>query len=150
MLYDRLGDLIPCINLGGGFPSSGQLHEQLALEGISAAEVREPNEQCAEDLPRLVTSVCRANGDGSQTPSATILRCCSQESNSRHPARAGVKTVLANNVVRLGTPCLYLLTRYRAVNSSQNPGQGRFCKFRVPAPLQFYSLQSNTVNLRDE
>src|ERR1700722_18243609 len=30
--------------------------------------------------------------------SAVTLRCCSHESNSKHPARAGVKTVIANNV----------------------------------------------------
>jgi hypothetical protein len=30
--------------------------------------------------------------------SAVIFRCWSHESNSRHPARAGVKTVIANNV----------------------------------------------------
>jgi len=30
--------------------------------------------------------------------SADTLRCCSHESNSKHPARAGVKTVIANNV----------------------------------------------------
>jgi hypothetical protein len=35
--------------------------------------------------------------------SAVTFRCCSHESNSRHPATAGVKTVIANNVVRLGT-----------------------------------------------
>ena len=28
MLYNKTGDLVPCINLGGGFPSSGLLHEQ--------------------------------------------------------------------------------------------------------------------------
>ena len=30
--------------------------------------------------------------------SAVTLRCWSHESNRRHPARAGVKTVIANNV----------------------------------------------------
>jgi hypothetical protein len=30
--------------------------------------------------------------------SADTLRCWSHESNSKHPARAGVKTVTANNV----------------------------------------------------
>ena len=39
------------------------------------------------------------------TPSATTVRCCSQESNSRHPATAGVNTEIANKVVRLGTLC---------------------------------------------
>jgi hypothetical protein len=35
--------------------------------------------------------------------SATMLRCCSHESSRRHPARAGVKTVMASSVERLGT-----------------------------------------------
>jgi hypothetical protein len=35
--------------------------------------------------------------------SAMMLRCCSQESNRRHPASAGVKTVIASTVERLGT-----------------------------------------------
>jgi hypothetical protein len=39
------------------------------------------------------------------TPSAATVRCCSQESNSRHPATAGVKTAMAKKVVRLGTRC---------------------------------------------
>jgi hypothetical protein len=30
--------------------------------------------------------------------SADTLRCCSHESSSKQPARAGVKTVIANNV----------------------------------------------------
>ena len=51
-----------------------------------------------------------------KTPSATILRCCIQESNSRHPATAGVNTAMANNVVRLGTPCEQPVTRQRSVN----------------------------------
>jgi hypothetical protein len=32
-----------------------------------------------------------------------MLRCCSHESNRRHPARIGVKAVMASNVERLGT-----------------------------------------------
>jgi hypothetical protein len=34
---------------------------------------------------------------------ATILQFCSHESNRRHPATAGVNTVMANKVERLGT-----------------------------------------------
>ena len=35
--------------------------------------------------------------------SAVTLRCWSHESNRRHPASAGVKTAMADNVERLGT-----------------------------------------------
>ena len=35
--------------------------------------------------------------------SAVIPRCWSHESNGKHPARRGVKTVIANNVEKLGT-----------------------------------------------
>ena len=35
--------------------------------------------------------------------SAVIPRCWSHESNGKHPARARVKTVIANNVEKLGT-----------------------------------------------
>ena len=34
---------------------------------------------------------------------ATILQFCSHESNRRHPATAGLNTVMANKVERLGT-----------------------------------------------
>ncbi len=37
--------------------------------------------------------------------SAVIPRCWSHESNGKHPVRARVKTVIANNVERLGTAC---------------------------------------------
>jgi hypothetical protein len=59
-------------------------------------------------MPRAMTISVVAIDDmrkpDPHTPSALTFRCCSQESNSKHPATAGVKTVIANNVVKFGTP----------------------------------------------
>jgi hypothetical protein len=50
------------------------------------------------------------------TPSAGCRRCWSQETSSRQPATAGVKTTIANDVVEFGTSAQYQETHYRSVN----------------------------------
>src|ERR1700733_8337807 len=104
-------------NIQSGTPASAKIIEVSLPSNLRAPYHRIPYAVARCALPTMMdqkSGISRVTKiifpvaiDGLMNPaphraSSTILRCCCHESSRRHPARAGVKTVMASSVGRTG------------------------------------------------